>query len=295
MTVRQWALLALLSLFWGTSFMFQKIALVDIPPATLACLRAAIASLILLAVMKATESPDDRGPGWLPLILIGATSSALPHFLIAWGQQHIDSALAGMMQSTAPLFTIVLAHFFVADEPMQGRRLLGVAVGIAGVVLLIGPGVLLGVDAGVLGQFAVIAATLSYAVTNVYGRRFRTVKPIRMAAGSMAFAALFNAPMMLLHDRPWALEISTDSLLALLTVGVAGTGVPILLFYYLLNTIGATNTSLVSFLVPAVAVLSGTVFLGETLALNAYAAFAVILLGLLTVNPPRLRRPIPNP
>ncbi len=271
--------------------MLQKIAIVDFAPLTLAATRILIAGLFLWAVIRVTRGPvlfeaGQRMP-LMPFVLLGLMNQAGPYLLIAWAQLYISSSVAGILMASVPLFTILLAHLFAEDERLIGRRLVGVLIGLGGVVLLIGPDALLDFGQHVMGQLAVVLAAFGYGMTNVYGRRHKARDPMRMATGSTLAAAILMVPIALVMDQPWLLTPSLSGSVALFMIGLTGTGLPTLLFYYLLRSAGATNTSMVSFLVPVVAVISGIAFLGEELTLYSGIAFAVILSALLIINPPQ--------
>lgn len=286
MSVGDWVLLVILSTFWGGSFFFAEIAVREIPPLTLALARCWAAAAVLLVYVRAMGLSLPRDPAvWRMLIVLAAFNTALPFTLIFWGQTHIPSGLAAILNATAPLFSIVLAHFATVDEKMSGRRALGVAVGFAGVVIVIGIDALRDLGVDVLAQLAVMLAAFFYASAGVYGRRFRTYPPAVIAASVLTLGGLMLLPLAALVERPWLLPrpsyAATSSMLAL---AVVSTALAFLIYFRVLARAGATNLQLVAFLIPVSAILLGVGFLGETLALRHFAGMAAIAVGLAVID-----------
>ena len=167
-----------LSLLWGGSFFFTGIAVKELPPLTIVVLRVGLAAAMLTLVLRllGAQSSPRRGPPGAAFFGMGLLNNAIPFCLIVWGQTHIASGLAAILNATTPLFTVVVAHVLTDDERMTGNRLAGVLIGIVGVVVTIGPGAFSGLGGDVLAQLAVLAAAVSYAFAGVFGRRFRQAR-----------------------------------------------------------------------------------------------------------------------
>jgi drug/metabolite transporter (DMT)-like permease len=188
MTAAEWALLVGLSVLWGGSFLFVGVAVAELPPLSIVVARVALGAAALLVALRfmGVALPRERRV-WVAFLGMGVLNNAIPFTLIAWGQSHIASGVASILNATTPLFTVVVAHWLTADERMSARKLAGVAIGFGGVAVMIGGAALrtLGVD--VLAQLAVLAAAISYAFAGVYGRRFKGmgVAPAATAAGML--------------------------------------------------------------------------------------------------------------
>lgn len=288
MTPVEWVLLVILAGFWGGTFFFNALALPEIPPFTVITVRVFLAALILWVVVRfaGVEVPRDRSV-WTALVVMAFANSAFPFFLIAWGQLHITSGLAGILIATAPLFGVLVAHYFSDDEAMTPMKLIGVMVGLAGVVILIGPGFLSGLGANLHGQFALLGAALLYAMSATYARRFsrQNVSPMIVATGQMTLATIMLLPFALIFDRPWELPLpSLTAASAVVALAVLSTSVAYLIYFRILATAGATNILLVNFMVPVSALLLGVFVLGEILTAVQLVGMAGIAFGLALID-----------
>jgi len=288
MTAFEWLLLVGLSVLWGGSFFFNRVALDALPPLTLVLLRVGLAAAILMALTRALgiRLPAD-GHLWRAFFVMGLLNNALPFGLIVWGQTQIASGLASILNATTPLFGVVVAHCLTADEKMTGPRLAGVVVGLGGVAVLIGPQALAGLGSGVAPQLACLAAALSYAFAGVFGRRFRRlgVAPLATAAGQVTASAVMLLPFALLIDRPWTLPApSLAAAGAVAGLVVLSTALAYVIYFRLLSTAGATNLLLVTFLIPVSAILLGSLVLGERLGAGQFAGLALIGAGLAFID-----------
>jgi len=283
MSAVDWLMLVGLSVLWGGSFFFAKIAVGELPPLTLALGRVAIAAALLIGLARATGvALPDR---WRPFLVMGLLNNALPFSLIFWGQTHIPSGLAAILNATTPLFTVLVAHFATADEKLTAARLAGVAAGFAGVVIMLGPDLLRELGADVAAQLACLAAALSYAFAGVYGRRFRGEPALRVAAGQLVASTALLAPVVVVLDRPWTLAPpSATAWAALVALAAFSTALGYLLYFRILARVGATNLLLVTFLIPVSAILLGSMVLGEALAARHLAGMAAIALGLAAMD-----------
>ena len=296
MSPLEWAMLLTLSVLWGGSFFFNGVAVRELPTFTIVVCRVALAAVILLAVMRimGQRMPWDKRI-WAAFLVMGLLNNAVPFSLIVWGQMHIASGVASILNATTPLFTVLVAHVFTSDEKMSAGRLFGVVVGLVGVTLMIGGDKLdtLGLD--ITAQLAVLGAAGSYAFAGVFGRRFQRmgITPMATATGQVTASSLILLPLMLFIDRPWTLPApSMEALAALVGVAALSTALAYILYFRILATAGATNLLLVTFLVPVSAVLLGVLVLHEVLLPAHLFGMAMISLGLAAIDgrPLRLAR-----
>lgn len=285
MNAREWPLLLALTLLWGGSFFFTGVAVTELPPFSLVLARVGLAALILQgALVVLGRRPPWRH--WRAFLVMGLLNNALPFSLIVWGQTTIASGLAAILNATTPLFTVLLAHAVTADEKLSGPRLLGCALGLAGVALMLGP------DVGELGgnlwpQLAVLAAALSYACAGVWGRRFAALglAPVETATGQVTASTLLLLPLVLLADRPWTLAPpGAETWAAIAGLALLSTAMGYVVYFRLLASAGATNLLLVTLLMPPLAVWLGFVFLGESLGIVHLAGLALIAAGPVAID-----------
>jgi drug/metabolite transporter (DMT)-like permease len=274
-----------LALLWGVSFLFSKVALAELPPFTLVLGRFGIAALALLLAARLGGHRIPRAPRvWASFFVLGALNSFIPFGLIAWGQVQLTSGLASILNATTPLFTALVAATAWGDERLTSNRLAGVLVGVAGVCVLIGPGVLGHLGAHTLAELAILGAAVSYAFAGTYGRRFRAMPPVVAVAGMMTTAALMALPIALVMDRPWTLDVGARTWGALLGLALLSTALGFVIYFRVLATAGATNVMLVTLLMPIVALLLGALVLGEPVTATALAGMALICAGLLAID-----------
>lgn len=282
---RDLALLLLLAALWGGSYMLIKLALPTVPPVSIAAARVVLGAAVLWAVMRLQGKALPRGlAAWRPFIFLALVSNVIPWTLIAWGELRIDSALAAILTGIVPLATVVLAHGFTRDEKLTPAKLLGVALGIAGLGVLVGADALAGLGADVAAQLAVAAAALCYAVSTVYARRLVDVPPVVTSAATLIAATVFMAPASLMVDAPWTLAPDATALLALAVLGIPATAGGMLIFFTLIRNAGATVASLVNYMIPLMGVFWGWLVLDEGLTLQAGLALALILAGVAAIN-----------
>jgi drug/metabolite transporter (DMT)-like permease len=275
MSRRHLIMLLALSAIWGSSFLLIEIGLRDLEPATLVFFRLLLAAAALLPVAALTPGALAAvRTWWRPLVLMGAVNSAIPFWFLSWGQTRIDSGLAAIVQASAPLLTVVLGWLFTRSERVSGLRLAGILVGFVGVGLIVG-----GQRGGaVAGALAVVVAALFYAAAGLYGaRRLAHVTPLAIALGAMTAAAVLTAPVGL-AQLPAELP-GWDVVAALLGLGLGGSAVAYLLYFEIMVGAGASYAILVTYLVPAVAVVYGVAFLDEEVTAAALAGLALILGG----------------
>lgn len=288
LSATDWGLMVLLSLMWGGSFFFIAVAVGELPPLTIVASRVVIAAFALNLALVLTR-------GRLPLtratvaafVGMGIVNNAIPFTLLVWGQSHIASGLAAILNATTPLFTVLVAHVATSDERLTFGRFAGVLVGFAGVVAMIGPGVLGGADGDLLAELACLGAALSYGIASVFGRRFRRLglSPLQTASGQLSFSTLLMVPIALAADAPWRLE--PPSLLAVAAVAglaLVSTALAYIVFFRILARSGATSISLVTFMVPVSALMLGTLVLGERLSAEHLFGIALIGAGLALID-----------
>lgn len=290
----EWGLLVLLSVVWGGTFFFQEIAVRELPTFTIVALRVVLAATILAVGIWIGGGKLPRGYAvWRPLVIIALINNVIPFSLIVWGQKEIASGLAAILNATAPLFTVAFAHFATTDEKITGTKLIGVLVGFFGVAFLLGLDLLDGLDSAVIAQLAVLGATMFYAVSAVYGRRFREmgISPISTATGQLIASSFILVPIALAFDSPWNLPIpGNETIGALIGLASVSTALAYVLYFRILETAGATNLLLVTFLIPVSALTLGIFILGETLLPRHMVGMLCIGIGLATIDGRLFRR-----
>lgn len=288
MTGQVWAMLLALSVLWGGSFFFVEIAVAAMPVLVLVWLRVALAAAALLVFLRLTGRAFPRDPAILLAFLgMGMLNNVIPFSLIAWGQTEISSGLASIINAMMPVSTVLLAHVLTEDENLTPAKALGVALGFLGVAVLIGWDALGGIGAAVLGQLAVLVATVSYGCAGIFGRRFRQmgVDPVTTAAGQVMASTLLLALPMLVIGQPWAMAMPGGGVwLSTVALALFSTAFAYVLFFRILAAGGAGIVSLVTLLVPVSAVILGAVFLGERLEARHLAGMALIGTGLLCLD-----------
>jgi drug/metabolite transporter (DMT)-like permease len=274
--------LCLLACIWGSSFLFIELALEGLAPAQIVFGRLVGAAVTLTVVARLGGHRLPRQPRvWAHLGLMGLAANIVAFFLMSWGQQHVSSGVAGVLNGATPLFTLAFAVGALPDERLSPQRAYGLLLGFAGVVLVVGPWEGDGTAGSLAGQVACVAAAATYGAVFVYTRRFitnREASPVALAAGQMQVAALlFALAAPFFADEPVAL--TPVVVVSIVELGVLGTGIAYLLYYRLITDAGATSTSMVNYLAPLVAVALGVVALGEPLGWNVFAGAAVVVTG----------------
>ena len=283
-----WGLLVLLSLLWGGSFLCVGIAVQELPVLTIIALRVSLAALVLwgIALFSGHQLPRGRKT-WQAFLALGLLNNVIPFGLIVFGQQTIGAGLAAILNATTPLWTVLIAALFLADERFSKQKLFGVLLGLVGVIVMVGPDSLAGISRNLGAQLAVLGATLSYAFASVFGRRFAAAKisPLHTALGQVTASSFILVPLALMIDTPWASALpSQATIFAILGLAVLSTAGGYLLFFNILERAGATNVSLVTLLIPPSAIAMGMFFLEETLQGIHFIGLALIILGLLSLQ-----------
>jgi len=276
-----------LALIWGVSFLLIKLAVQDMSPQALLLFRSA-SGCVALAVIVLVLRRRLFSPGWrgrlISFGIMAVTNAVIPWISIAWGEERISSGLASILNSTTTLWTAVLIYWVVPSERPTALNYVGVGIGLAGVVVLVSPDISThGITGNFLGAMAVVVASLSYAVNALYQRRkMRNVSVFDVSLGQLIASSLFAIPIAA-PTLPYV-HVHLLSMAAVLTLGAAGTGVAYLLYYYVMNQLGAVRAAGVTFLVPVTAVFWGVVLLREVLTVTIVVGMAVILAGIVLTN-----------
>jgi drug/metabolite transporter (DMT)-like permease len=284
MSIADWLLLFLLSLLWGGAYFFGKVAVVEIPPLTLALGRVAIAAAVL-AVFVCIGSPPSSSQPWSSYMMLGFIQNVIPFGLIFWGQIHISSSLSSILLATTPLFTVLIAHIVTVDDKLTLARLIGLVAGFFGVAIVIGPDLLHEFGSNLAAEVASLLGALSFATAGVYGRRFRNEPSLVVSTGQLIASTIILAPTAALIDRPWNLPIpSPAALYSLLALAVLSTALGYLVYFRILSRAGATNVMLVNLLMPVSTILLGILILDEHITSRHLAGLAIIAVGLAAVD-----------
>ncbi|MEK6190776.1 MAG: DMT family transporter [Chloroflexota bacterium] len=282
-----WLIFLALGLMWGSSYLFIKIGVETLTPFTLIALRLGIGLMVLAAVVAVAREPLPRSPRMYGhLVVMSIVSVALPFFLITFAEQTTDSALAAIFGASVPLFVIVIAAIFLRDEPITVNRLAGLAIGFAGVLILVSPGLGAAMSgSNPLGEIALIGSSISYAVGAVYARRnVRELRPMIAAVFQVGFAFVITSVLALVLERPFATVVRPDTVISVLWLGILGSGLAYLAFFRLLGRWGATRTSLVAYLLPVVGIALGVLVLSEQMDARILLGTALVIGGVALVN-----------
>ncbi|HKP34667.1 MAG TPA: EamA family transporter, partial [Sphingomicrobium sp.] len=283
-----WLILGTLALIWGGAFFFIGVAVRHVPPLTYVWLRLTIAAVAMWLFLRFKGQGLALPPGaWGSIVLLALLNNALPFALFGWGQTHIASGLASILNATTPIWGVLVAHFLTHDERMTPRKIAGVLLGFGGVATMIGPSLLSSLGTSALAQLACVTASLSYALAAVWARRFRRqgISPLSVTTGQLTAGALVMLPVSMLVDRPWTQAFPPVSAWgAIVALALLCTAFGYVLYFRLIETSGATNALLVTLLVPPVAILLGALFLSETLAPQDFIGLGLIVLGLAAID-----------
>ena len=279
-----WLLMLVLALIWGGAFFFIGVAVRHVQPLTYVWLRLTIgaAGLWTYLMIRGVRISLPRQV-WGSILLLALLNNALPFALFGWGQTHIASGLASILNATTPIWGVVVAHFLTRDERMSPRKVAGVLLGFGGVATMIGPSLLSSLGTSALAQLACVAASLSYALAAVWARRFKRlgISTFSVTTGQLTAGALVMLPVSMIVDRPWTHAFPPLSAwAAIAALALLCTAFGYVLYFRLIEHAGATNALLVTLLVPPIAILLGSLFLGESLAPQDFAGLALIAFGL---------------
>ena len=293
-TWRVAALILVVGSLFGATFVLIKFALTSITPFSIGLLRLVTAALPLLVMLRwrGLRLPA-FGRVWVSFTVMGLGNGALAYVLINWSAQYLEAGMVGILIATTPIITALLAHLFTTDERLHVSIIVGIALGFAGVVLLLGPETLLAMHLGgrrPMGMLAMLVAALCYAVAAVHGKRLQHVPPLITATAQQLTGAVAMLPIVLIFESPFSLSPRWQDLAAVAVGGVFGTGLAYMLFFRVLALAGATRTTLITYVTPMAAIALGALFLGERLPLRAFVAAALILLGMTVIG---VRRSVP--
>ena len=277
-------MLLVLALVWGGTFFFAAIAIVEVPPMTIAFVRVSGGALILFLALRimGISMPTDKTI-WAAFLFMGLMNNAIPFSLIFWAQTELTSGVASILNAMMPVFTVIAAHFLTNDEKMTAPRLFGVLLGFVGVAVLIGKPV----GGNLLAHLAILAAGVSYSFSSIFAKRFARmgIKPMVTATGQVTASSIILLPIVLLVDQPWTHAFPSNGvILALLGMVVFSTAFAYFLYFRILSTAGATNTALVTLLIPPFAILLGVAFLSETLSMQQFIGMLIIASGLAAID-----------
>jgi drug/metabolite transporter (DMT)-like permease len=285
--LRVWLAFALLCAIWGSSYYFIRIGLRQLSPLSLVAMRLLAGGLVTVAIALVRKAPL-RLPGrtLLLLLFLATVNTTAPFLLIAAGEVTVPSGLASVLNSTMPIFSVLLAGFVLHDEPVTARRLLGVAIGFGGVVVILSRDLgHAGSSGALIGQAAIILSSLCYAGGAVFARRtLRGVPSMTIAAWGLIFSAIETVTLSLMFSRPALGSLHPQTIMSVLWLGVLGSGIAYLLSYAILAAWGASRYSLLAYVLPVVGLTLGIVFLGETLDGRIVAGTALVILGIVFVS-----------
>lgn len=283
------ALLGVLACLWGSSYLLIKVALASIPPVTLMAVRVTLATVFLLAVMRARGQrlPTD-GRSWRDLFVQSLLNSSVAWLVLAWGAQHVPSGMAGVLNSTSPLFVFLLTAFSssASNTSKSLAKMSGVVLGFVGVLLVVGVESLRGLGQQTLAQAAVLFGAFLYACAALNGKRLAHLSPLVTATGTMLCATVTLAPLSLLLERPMTLAPSLPSLAAAVTLAILCTGIALILYFRLMRTLGAMGVASQSYLRAGVSVLLGLIILGEQLSATVLIGLVITIVGVALINWP---------
>ncbi len=281
------ALLGLLALLWGSSYLFIKVAVRELPPLTLIAFRVSGAALFLIAVMAARRERLPRDKRTWGMLLVQAFVNAIAAWtLLAWGQQHVDAGLASVLNSTSPIFVFLFTTLITRHEAMSGRKLAGALIGLSGVCLIVGLDALEGLGVQVAGQLACLAGAMLYGVAAIYGKRFGHISATVAATGTMIWAAAVLVPAALIVDRPWTLQPGASAIAAAVALSIVCTGIALMLYFRIVRTIGSLGVASQAYLRAGIGVLLGIIVLGESITPSVALGLFAAILGVALINWP---------
>jgi drug/metabolite transporter (DMT)-like permease len=286
-----WFLFIALGFMWGSSYLFIKLAVDDFGTFTLVALRLLVGAILLWAVVRATRQELPREPRiYGHLFVMGLVNIVIPFALITWAEQTVDSSLAAILTAPVPLFAIVIAPFFLHDEPIRVNGVVGLVVGFIGVVILTSRDLAIG-NADLTGEIALLGAAFSYAVGAVYARRnMRGVHPLVPAVFQVTFALLVSGAIAIVAERPWDARPDAEAIFSILWLGIFGSGLAYLVVFRLFAAWGATRTTMVAYEIPVWGIVLGFLVLAEPVDIRLMIGTALVVGGVALVNSPYGRR-----
>ena len=294
MKPKHWFVFVTLGLIWSSSFLWIKIGVQEIGPMALVAFRMLFGAVTAVAIglYQKVQWPRDLRT-WLIFGILGPTSLAIPIFFISWGEQTIDSAVASILNATVPLFTIVIAHFLLQDDKMTMQKVLGLLIGFAGTVVLLSEDLTAGAQSSVIGQVAVILASIFYAGSAVFGRKFtQHVEGTVRGAMFLVTSSIFMWIVGPLVEKPFEFPSLSLTWIAILWLGILGSGLAVIMLWYLIHEVGPTRASMVTYLFPVGGVILGVIFLSEHLSWQLLVGTVLIILSLAAVNWKTASKPV---
>lgn len=281
----EWVLLLALAGIWGSSFFFYKVLVSTIPPFTVVLARVGIAALVLHFVLFIQRRPMSLSLPWRSFFLLGLLNCAVPFSLFVWGETRVSSGVASILNAMTPIFTIIVAHFFTPTEKLTTNRCLGIILGVCGVAVLMGPTAVTNLSSGNLfGEALCLLATLFYGFGTVYGRRFKGIPAVQVATGLLTTSTIIILPLAV-YERFWTLPMPTlPTWGAFAGIALLCTVIAYILFFKILARAGATNVTLVTLIMPIVALLLGYFVLHERFRLTSFIGMALIGVSLIIID-----------
>jgi len=248
-------------------------------------IRVTIASVLLFIICLSSSEklPKDLST-WNKLLIQSCLNCIFPWSLLAWGQQFVDSSVAAILNSTTPVFVFLFTYFWIKHEATSAKKGLGAAIGLSGVILIIGVESLSGLGQNLIAQLAIVFATICYAGAAIYGKSFTGISPLATAFGTLIIATIIMLPISFVVEQPWTLQADSSSVIAAIVLGLFSTGIALVIYFRLLKTLGSAGTTSVSYLRSIVAVIIGTLILGETLSLSILIGIGIVLIGVILLT-----------
>ena len=290
-------LLFTLATLWSLSYTFLKLTVATIPPVTLTAVRMVVAGLLLVIWMRALGVPWPADPTVRrQLVVQSMLNSVIPFTLIAWAQAQIEVNIAVILSSTSPIFAFFITWAITRHEPATMRKLFGVVCGLTGICLIVGLSAFGNAGRGLVAQFALLGAALSYACSAIYGRRFDHLGPVAPSAVTLVTASFLLVPASLFIDHPWTLSPSVQSMAALAALSVFSTAIAYVIYFWLLRNLGSIGVTSQSYLRIPLGVMFGMLFFGETLLRSTWLGLAFVLVGVVAMTwPTRAVKPVDTP
>ncbi len=287
MKLKNLLLLVLLASLWGPSFLFIKIAVVEISPLQLATLRIGIAAVLInLFLLSKGQRLTTNLKFWKHVFVAGFFAHTLPFILINWGEQYIDSALASILNGLTPLSTVVLAHIMISNEKLTTQKLVGVLLGFIGLIVLVLPNIFSGLEATQAGIIAVTIGAISYGVALVYSKKYLKNTPSMHAPSAQLLgASIYLIPLSLMMESPTnLLSVSWQAIGSVAVLAIFGTAIAFIVYYKVLERTSASYVSLVTYLMPIYGVILGVIYMNELISLEMIIGMVLILIGIMVVN-----------
>ncbi len=295
MKTRDWLFMIVLSMIWGSAFMFIKIALRELTPFWLLYVRLIMAVVFMVGVCLLMRVSFPSGwRDWVAIGFLGVINTGFPFYLICWAQQHVDSSTASILNATSPVFAMILAHFFTDDEKLTTGRVAGVLTGVGGIVAMVWPSLTRGIILAGMAQVAILGATFNYAVASIFARRFRNFSSIMVTAVSLVGALVFLSPGVFLSSPPDLMALKPLTWFAVTMLGLMCTGIAYIIYFRIIASAGATNALLVTLMIPVNALLLGNLILGESLQFHNVIGMLLIFSGLLIIDGRLIRAILPS-